>query len=129
MLRNSCGNCYFTNLNRPSDLTIADFWGIERTGIDFNVDNKGVSLLLINTLKGKNLFAEIENRIEFIQTEVKNCLQHNLQFSSIIHPLREQFEEDYANRGFIYIGKKYGNLSFSYRLFQLLRSAKHKLFR
>ena len=93
------------------------------------MDNKGVSLLLINTLKGKNLFAEIENRIEFIQTEVKNCLQHNLQFSSIIHPLRELFEEDYANRGFIYIGKKYGNLSFSYRLFQLLRSAKHKLFR
>lgn len=30
MFRHSCGKCHFTNIQRPSDITIADFWGIEK---------------------------------------------------------------------------------------------------
>lgn len=28
--RHSCGNCHFCNIHRPSDITIADFWGWKR---------------------------------------------------------------------------------------------------
>ena len=49
MYRQSCENCFFCNTIRPSDITIADFWGWEKTNPGFNLDNKGVSLLLINT--------------------------------------------------------------------------------
>ena len=45
-LRPSCHNCTYTNLNRPSDITIADFWGIENFKPEFD-DDKGVSLVLI----------------------------------------------------------------------------------
>lgn len=48
MLRSSCGSCVFTNFNRPSDITIGDYWGWEKISKDFNDDNKGCSLLFIN---------------------------------------------------------------------------------
>lgn len=127
MFRHSCGNCYFTNLNRPSDITIADFWGWEKVDTDFNADNKGVSLVLINSEKGKIWFDRIKNQIDFIPTDFEHCLQPNLQYPSVIHPLRNQFEGDYIKRGFIYVGKKYGNLGF--RLFQFLRKIKYRIIR
>jgi hypothetical protein len=46
-LRPACHNCKFCNFSRPSDITIGDFWGIEKSMPDFD-DNIGVSLLLIN---------------------------------------------------------------------------------
>lgn len=30
MFRKSCGKCHFANTKRPSDITIADFWGWEK---------------------------------------------------------------------------------------------------
>lgn len=123
MFRHSCGNCYFANLNRPSDVTIADFWGWEKVDTEFNADDKGVSLLLINSAKGKFWFDQIKAQVYFLSTDVEHCLQPNLQYPSVIHSLRNQFEEDYIKKGFIYVGKKYGNLGF--HLFQLL----HKIIR
>ena len=61
MLRSSCGSCVFTNFNRPSDITIGDYWGWEKISKDFNDDNKGCSLLFINTIKGQIIFNKISN--------------------------------------------------------------------
>lgn len=57
-LRSSCYNCAYTNLDRVSDLTIGDFWNyfsdnVNSEDID---DDKGISMLLINTQNGKSLF-------------------------------------------------------------------------
>lgn len=52
MLRPSCYACPYTTSNRSSDVTIADFWGIERTGIAAFSDDLGVSLVLANTPMG-----------------------------------------------------------------------------
>lgn len=56
MLRPSCGNCHYTNLKRPSDITLADFWGWEKTNPNINIDDKGISLMLINSAKGFNIY-------------------------------------------------------------------------
>lgn len=45
MIRPSCGNCHYTNFIRPSDFTLADYWGWEKISKEFNSDNKGCSLL------------------------------------------------------------------------------------
>ena len=129
MFRHSCGICHFANLNRPSDVTIADFWGWEKVDASFNADNKGVSLVLINSEKGRIWFEHIKNQIDFIPTDVEHCLQPNLQYPSVIHPLRNQFEEDYIKKGFKYVGRKYGNLGLRFQLFQLLRKIKHRIIR
>lgn len=115
MLRESCYVCPFTNLNRPSDVTIADFWGWTKISSDFN-DNKGVSLVLINTEKGKDFFDQIQDSLYSVPSNVKDCLQPQLQYPSIPHPSRHSFELDYKKHGFEYVAKKYGDQGWRYQI-------------
>lgn len=108
MFRRSCGKCHFTNTKRPSDITIADFWGWEKTAPSFNADNKGVSLVLLNTDKGRKLFEAVKERLNTFPANLDDCLQPNMKHPSEIHPKREQFEKDYAKKGFKYVYFKYG---------------------
>ncbi len=110
MFRHSCGVCHFTNFQRPSDVTLADFWGYEKTIPEFNHDDKGVSLVLLNSEKGQNLFAEIKASINYIKSNTKDCIQPNLVHPSDIHPQRNNFEKDYVDKGLMYVMKKYGNM-------------------
>lgn len=119
MFRASCGICYFCNTKRPSDITLADFWGWEKTNPDFNADNKGASLILVNTDKGRKLFKKAEIDLNIIPAQLENCLQPNLQHPSIIHPKRLQFEKDYIKKGFSYIMKKYGKQGWKMRVKQM----------
>lgn len=121
MFRHSCGVCYFTNTQRPSDITMADFWGWEKTDSLINADDKGVSLVLVNTEKGERLFKHLQSQLHTVKAELCNCLQPNLQHPSVIHPLRNQFEKDYINRGIVYLLKKYGNKGIYYKLRVLRR--------
>ncbi len=45
--RPSCYKCPYKDIKHPGDITIGDYWGIEKAAPGFN-DNKGVSLVLIN---------------------------------------------------------------------------------
>lgn len=61
--RESCYHCQFAGGKRCSDITLGDYWGIERIHPDiFNVRDikNGVSCVLVNTLKGKNIIDSIE---------------------------------------------------------------------
>lgn len=51
--RESCYYCKFANKNRVGDITLADYWGIQKFHPEF-FDENGVSLVLVNTEKGKN---------------------------------------------------------------------------
>ena len=114
MLRHSCGECKYTNLQRPSDITIADFWGWEKTNASINADDKGLSLVICNTEKGKNIFDTVKTRMEVVLADINNCLQPNLVRPTKIHPQRMTFEKDYINNGIGYIIKKYGNSGLRY---------------
>ena len=100
MFRKSCGNCHFTNTKRPSDITIADFWGWEKTNPTFNTDNKGVSLVLLNTKKGRKLFDAVQERMNTFPAELENCIQPNMLHPSEMHPQRDKFEKLYSKYGF-----------------------------
>lgn len=97
--RHSCGVCHFTNLNRPSDITLADFWGWENNVPDMNADDKGISLVLVNTEKGKALLDQISSSLDIKEVNLANCLQPNLQYPSRIHPCRKMFEKYYIKHG------------------------------
>lgn len=103
MFRHSCGKCHFCNTKRPSDITIADFWGWEKTGSDINQDDKGLNLVLVNTEKGKQIFEAIKYRLDVIEATPESYMQPNLQHPSVIHPKRMQFERDYVKNGFEYV--------------------------
>lgn len=57
-LRPSCYRCKCKNGVSHSDLTLADYWGINELMPDFD-DDKGVSLLLLNTRKGLEVFQSL----------------------------------------------------------------------
>lgn len=107
MLRKACGNCYYTNIHRPSDITIGDFWGIGKINYELQKENKGVSLVLVNTEKGRFLFEQIKENLLCIESDIANCLQPNLQYPSKLSSKCNQFEKEYLNYGYRYIVKKY----------------------
>lgn len=63
-LRPSCYECAAKQY-KMSDMTIADFWGVERVVPDVN-DNKGVSMVIIRTAQGESLFTTIKNSRIFL---------------------------------------------------------------
>jgi coenzyme F420-reducing hydrogenase beta subunit len=109
MTRPSCHNCKYTNLKRPSDITIADFWGIEDCTPDFD-DNKGTSLLVINTEKGKKVLNNIREDLIIRESCIEDCVkkQTQLQAPPMPAPYRQEFWHDYEKYGYGYISKKYG---------------------
>ena len=127
MFRHSCGKCHYTNTKRPSDITIADFWGWEKTDPNINADDKGVSLVLVNTEKGRELFEAVKNRMTVIPAKLEDCLQPNLQHPSVIHPKRMEFERDYQRKGFLYVMRKYGDMGMNYQMKKFLNRVKAKI--
>ena len=121
MFRKSCGKCHFTNTKRPSDITIADFWGWEKTDANFNADDKGCSLVLINSEKGQKLFEAIRERMNVIPAKLENCIQPNMQHPSFMDSRRDQFEKQYVKRGFEYVYFKYGEDGWRYKWHKFFR--------
>lgn len=116
MFRDSCGVCHFTNLKRPSDITIADFWGWEKTDSEANKDNKGLSLILCNSEKGCHLFESAKNDLNSFPASIDAVIQPNLEHPSTIHPLSKLFREEYTKKGFKYVFLKYGDRRWRYRI-------------
>ncbi len=106
LLRPCCYTCKYSSFRRVADITIADFWGVERSMKEFD-DNKGISLVLINSQKGKELFLSVENKLLFRESESSLCRQRNLEQPTGKPVLREDFWKDYYEHGYEYIAKKY----------------------
>lgn len=115
MLRDSCYQCPFTNLKRCSDITVGDFWGWNKISTKFN-DNKGVSLVLVNSDKGRDLLDEVASNFYLVRSNTTDCLQPQLQYPCTVHPKRNAFISDYTKKGFLFVAKRYGDLGIRYRL-------------
>lgn len=75
-MRPSCYNCKFKGLPRNADITLADFWGIERINPKMD-QNKGTSMLYINSDKGQKLFNAIKDNLIFEEIESKEVFNEN----------------------------------------------------
>ncbi len=124
MFRHSCGKCKYTNLKRPSDVTLADFWGWEKTDPNLNADDKGVSLVFCNTEKGREIFDIVADRMNVIPVELNNCMQHNLKSPSKMNAHRMDFERSYERNGFEYVMTHYGDIGWRYRVRCILVNVK-----
>lgn len=61
--RSSCYSCKYANKKRLGDITLGDYWGIEHFHPDIDT-HLGVSLVIVNTEKGKLLFNMAKNQLE-----------------------------------------------------------------
>ena len=91
-LRNSCYQCKFKSLHRLSDLTLADFWGIENINSDMD-DGKGTSFVIVNSERGNNIFQQIKEKIELEKANLEEVIKYNMSAvrSSYKNPRREYF--------------------------------------
>ena len=112
ILRNSCYNCSFKKTSRNSDITLADFWGIKNVIEDFD-DDKGTSLVIINSEKGQKLYEQIKNEIKYQEVDFNEAIKYNLSMiSSVKKPKeREYIFKDLDDKGYEYISQKYTKIS------------------
>lgn len=93
-LRPSCHCCSFKSLNRISDITIADFWGVRHICPKL-YDDKGCSLVVINTKKGGYVFDSLKPRIIYEELNINEAVKHNSAMikSAVPHIKRQEFFE------------------------------------
>ena len=75
-LRDSCTNCKFKKENKASDITLADFWKINNIKPNIN-DEKGTSLVIVNSEKGKALFEEASNITKSEEVDFHIAIKQN----------------------------------------------------
>lgn len=78
--RESCYSCKYSNQNRVGDITIGDYWGIEKEHPGFSSRN-GVSSIIINTQKGLELFDQVKDRLIIEKSELNKITRHNKNLS------------------------------------------------
>ena len=111
--RPSCYACQYKGFPRMADITIADYWGIEK--VDKNLDNNiGTSMILLNSKKGEEYFEKVKDMLEWRDTSFESILPGNVALTkSIGQPKidRKQFFTDLDKGTFEEVTEKYFPLS------------------
>lgn len=108
-LRESCYHCPYTKLQRVGDITLADFWGVKALGLSGDVSS-GCSCVLVNTLKGMDLFNSVSDGLQFKhQVQYEQAYRQNVNF---LEPCKRPQERDVAiksikSHSFQYVASKY----------------------
>ena len=107
--RPSCYQCQFKGEPQKADITLADFWGIEN--IDRSMDqDRGTSLVMINSEKGRIMFDEIKDKIVFKQFTIDQAIAENqalLHSAKALKDDRNEFFADLDRYSFEEVAKRY----------------------
>lgn len=128
IIRPSCENCRFCNLNRPGDLTVGDFWGIEKALPDF-CDDRGVSLVFCSTKKGREALDRAGARLILAESTAEIAAEAQPRLRGIPvkpSPHRAAFWEKLRSKGMAYIAIDEGFIppSLSWRIRKKLEQLK-----
>ena len=107
--RPSCYECHFKGYPRMSDITLADFWGIEKISKSMEKD-LGTSLVMINSKKGEVFFESIKSKINFLQVKNEFAEAGNGALNKPLSPPkvdRNLFFRDIDKMTFTEVAKKY----------------------
>lgn len=100
--RECCYECEYANVRRVGDITVGDFWGIAKTHPKFN-SPLGVSTILINTEKGRELFEKTKELGSFEKATLNEAL---IKQTNLIRPTkrpkqRNEFYINFSDENFI----------------------------
>lgn len=84
-LRPSCYNCKFKSLQRESDITLGDAWGVEKHSPEMD-DDKGTSVILIHSQKGNELFECVKTQMKYKKMQVDIALPPNADSRKSVKP-------------------------------------------
>ena len=91
-LRNSCSECQAKGVDRCTDFTLGDYWGIWNQYPEFD-DNKGISVVFLHSKKAKRILTELKDKFEWLKVDIEDayCENVSLVTSSKEHEKREEF--------------------------------------
>ena len=104
ILTENCYNCQYARRERNSDITLGDSWGSE---LPINEQKKGVSLVLVQTEKGKKLLRDLE--VELRDVDLERTVLYNLQ-------LKTPSKKPYNHSKFFRLLKNTGNYNRAFRV-------------
>lgn len=99
-LRPSCYNCP-AKANKMSDITLADFWGIDSIAPEMN-DDLGTSLVIVRTDKGRVMFEAIKDHLKIKKVSYEEAIRSNpAEYCSASMPeSRKTFFRDLSAKSF-----------------------------
>ncbi len=108
-LRHICYACPFKSGYRRSDVTVADLWGISEILPQGSYDDKGTSLLIVNSDKGKHIFESISQSVWSKEISYDKAIENNMMaLRSVNKPHnRDKFFEDISKYTFKKVYKIY----------------------
>ncbi|MCK9230921.1 MAG: Coenzyme F420 hydrogenase/dehydrogenase, beta subunit C-terminal domain [Syntrophales bacterium] len=131
-LRPSCYACKFRSITRPSDLTLGDFWGVGKKYQEYDLDDKGTSLILVNTKKGQSLLDACRTSLFLGLADIETAVAGNLFLvqSCMRPPQRDTFYHDLGALSFETMVKKYRlyQPSFLRKVVRVLKSCVKNVF-
>ena len=106
--RKECYSCQYNTIERISDFTTGNFWGIEGLTDEFNAKD-GVSMLLLNTNAARVLFEKVAERFQALDMTLEHAVQAN---DALIHTCqyprdRDEIYRCFYRRGFEEMYEKY----------------------
>lgn len=102
IMRENCYSCQYANINRCSDITIGDFWGLHKDSKLYKEKESGVSVVLINTPKGSEIINKIKLNCILEERSIKEAQNGNNQLRrpGNITKGHKIYLENYANKGY-----------------------------
>lgn len=106
--RKSCYECKFKQKCRLADITLADYWGIEKIAPELD-DDKGISSIYINSEKGQRILNAISDRVFLCEMDLDVAVAHNeaMVESEILSSDRTDFLRDLRRKSFDMVYGKY----------------------
>ena len=88
----SCDDCHYRKKPRIADITQGDYWRVSKYHPEMN-DNKGTSVVLLNTTPGSMLFESVADNVVQCDSNVEYAIAGNpcIVRSSTPHPKRAEF--------------------------------------
>lgn len=92
VMRDACVSCKYSVETRQGDISLGDFWRIEKYNTTWR-DDKGTSCILVNSDKGKYLFEQIRSSFIRLEKVEKDLVYYNGGYRrpSLDWKVRERF--------------------------------------
>ena len=118
--RPSCSQCKYTSEYSVSDVTLGDFWGVQKVNSKF-YDKRGVSLVLIHTDKASYFFSKLQNMCSSIKVDDNVVIAHNHYKPNALNINRAAFWDKYYADGFNAAAKLYLDSNYVWFIKKIVR--------
>lgn len=118
-IRPCCGNCEFKGVPRQADITVADFWGVDGS-LD---DDKGTSLVLLNSAKGADFFQLILPSVNYTKRDFNEIFAGNVCFRESVKVPDKSYEflKNLDDKPFSVVIKHYTRTSLIRKVFKRIK--------